>query len=185
MVHDTTQLKALDSARVYERYFATMTGSHRIGVDYLARLNLFLDMLYEAALDSNLSFERHTDVVEIDIESDSLMIKLHFVGIRPCFRGHGLFVILVYQLVLAARASCKKLTVCSCMPITLKLLQRHFGVLATNSEIMPDCLINCQSMLIDGVTETDKGVHLIPTSFPTSSQLNDRVYVDMHFAHRL
>ena len=98
-------------------------------------------------------------------------------GIRPCFRNCGFFVIIVYQLMLAARAASKKLIVCACTPQKQRILRSCFVISdIINDKKTPDYQIDCQhDMSVYGVTITDKGLHLNAEAFPTTTQLNQRI----------
>lgn len=190
--HDVEQQKWFGTAQAYEDEFARYKPV--IGGDYIDGTNALLRRMDEVCR-SDYDQEGYDgipehDVLQIALWTVNSKISLDLIGIRPCFVGHKLFQIVMYQLISSARSTGKTLVVGSCFPRTLNIMRAFFA------DVMEveggDCkfdnpdkmwTITVDSMRIaDYVDITSNGVvQLREAMFPSADQLNDPQYVDRHY----
>ena len=174
-----------------------------IPLDYASRINVLLRSIDEVcrfkskANDPDIteweSINEASDVIYLELNASSQDIIVKIIGIRPCFAGHHMFMILVYALMRLACITDKRLAFATCYPTTHRALTRHFDDVIDREESFDTTIVFSNHKLLAYITpeyfliahlifENSKGALQIKTAqFPASRLLNDQGYVDDHY----
>ena len=206
MVFDEKQCEHYDSPSALEHLFAEDWGES-IRHDYVVWLNEMLKGLYDAFSDTKsklpVLFEYSTEVVSIkasmyyDVTINRVAIVLIEIIVRPCFIGHGMLTLVVYQLLQIAwrRSDVGRVVVERCVPTTALALKRKFGesVCLLEGDFRYDYAfcdleatrdeISAETLGIDGKIESETAglLTLNANEFPSAYDLSDQAYVDQSF----
>ena len=203
--HDPSQMIHFDTAEIFDRSF-TYTKIRR---NYVLLVNALLGRIDQACrlekpLDepgdewSTEIVVDQMDVVTLQIESSYDAIVLDIIGVRPCFVGHRMFLVVMYQLIRLACATGKVLIVKTCYPRTLAILKKYFvagGMLDYDGDARyPDCVFRNHLAMRRLVTPAFLGISRIITedrdglvqlradALPPAAALNDQAFVDRYFS---
>ena len=206
MAFDEKQCEHYDSPSALEHSFAE-EWDESIRYDYVVWLNEMLKGLYDAFEDTQsklpVSFEYSTEVVRInasmyyDVAMARVVIDLIEIVVRPCFIGHGMLTLVVYQLLQIAwrRTDVGRVVVERCVPTTALALKRKFGesVCLLEGDFRYDYAfcdleatrdeISAETLGIDGKIESETAglLTLNANEFPSAYDLSDQAYVDQSF----
>jgi hypothetical protein len=140
-----------------------------------------------------------SDVVDLVIAIiNKNEIQLDWIAVRPCFEGHGTLTLVVYQLVLAARAlGFPRVSVRMCCNKTCGVLDHKFddAVVRSPDRLTPNYTIldvwhprlserglDLTGKLMNNSPFDPSGaLWLNPAAFPTAAQLNDANWVSARF----
>ena len=163
--------------------------------------------LYAAFVDakptSPLLSKHLTEVADVeatmyyDKKLGCFVIALNEIIVRPCFIGHGMLTLVVYQLLQIAwrRADVGRVVVERCVPTTALALKRKFGesVSLLEGDFRYDYAfcdlkttrdeISAETLGIGGKieSEVDGLLTLNANEFPSASDLSNQAYVDNMF----
>ena len=204
--YDRTQRSYFDSPQAVESSFRKHVSEH-ISRAYVTHLNRLLKDVAVFCMTSRppcAHMEKWSDVlyVEISLQTNKkgqLNLWLHCILVRPCFQGHGMLTLLVYQMLVCAqqRGNIRKVIVQKCVPTTLAILHRKFGHLPCHQtrHNPPNFVFTHLSTMdlsstisgLDAKIESRDGVlmTLRASAFPTSKQLNRPEWVEEDFINKL
>jgi hypothetical protein len=203
LVFDEEQRDYFESPYAIEGVFAEHNGES-IRHDYVQSLNEMLEGLYNAFVDakpaSPLLSKNLTEVADVeatmyyDKKLGCFVIALNEIIVRPCFIGHGMLTLVVYQLLQIAwrRTDVGRVVVERCVPTTALALKRKFGesVSLLEGDFRYDYAfcdleatrdeISAETLGIDGKIESETAglLTLNAAEFPSAYDLSDQAYVD-------
>ena len=166
-----------------------------ISQDYLDGINAVLREIADACdqvTDKPVYHDGMTEVIRARVRISSESLSLTCVSVRPCFEGHGMLALFVYQLVKAARKNqIPCVNIDECCDKTVAVLEHLFGtelVIIPVVNSFPTCRISNlwevsaeQLGLSEKANCTGDAIKLKPSAFPTAAQVNDQAYVSTHY----
>ena len=140
------------------------------------------------------------DILYLELTSTDEQIILKLIGVRPCFSGYKLLLVVLYILIWLARLTSKTLVLETCYATTIATVKRYFA------EIVQQCDNNDENgtyvfqnqhgelqyvtpkyLGIEGLLREDENgaILLLSTQFPSEDQLNDQAFVDRHYGSKV
>ena len=200
LVFDGPQKVHFDSPEAQELMFKKHHGVD-IGPGYLESVHaLFKEIVVncyfppEAPEGAERYIKRYSEVLYLNLVIyNKRSISLYWIVVRPCFEGHGMLALVMYQLALAAcAAGIPQVGIYSCCPKTEDALVHTFGLdveCMLGHEGLPDYIIRdpghlrMPKGLVGKIDDSDiqEGIWLKPEAYPTAEQLNSQKYVTDYF----
>jgi hypothetical protein len=194
LVYSPSQQEHFALPQSIEQNFRGMY-SDNISDEYLDGINTLLKELADAcnqATSQTTYYGGEAEVVTIRVKINLSSLQLEAIIVRPCFEGHGMLAIIVYQLVKAAQnKQIPYVQINQCCDKTINVLHYLFRSLLTVIPIanhLPTCRISnlwqisaAYLRLNEKADCTEDAIKLKHVAFPTATQLNNQAYVSAHY----
>ena len=169
--------------------------SKNISPNYLNSIStLFKEIVDACDLASDVKQIKisQSEVLRLTVEISTASVDLRLLAVRPCFEGHGMFTLVIYQLVKAARKNqIPHVKICNCCTKTTSVLKYLFGCAIQLDEKWSPLPTYVLSNLWElsasklGLSEkldfTEDVIWLNPAAFPTAAQLNHPGFVTTYY----